>query len=171
MEFLLAKIQERIKNNPSDLQIMPLATSNDIYVSEQRLGFKLPSALVTLYQEIGNGGFGPDYGVLGIENGMKDDLNRNAIELYESFHQDDPEEPLWKWKTGLLPICHLGCAMYICINCTDNIKQLTWFEPNGHEFGTSWDKHFIPLSATLGEWLQAWLDGKDYLEFVKEDNS
>jgi hypothetical protein len=47
---------------------------------EKRLGFALPTFLRRLYLEVGNGGFGPGYGLLGIgKNGSHDDLDRDLV--------------------------------------------------------------------------------------------
>jgi hypothetical protein len=34
---------------------------------------------------VGNGGFGPAYGVIGIEGGAVDDLGRTVEEIYKAF--------------------------------------------------------------------------------------
>jgi hypothetical protein len=41
-------------------------TREAIYDAEQALGFALPELLRRLYEEVGNGGFGPGYGLFGL---------------------------------------------------------------------------------------------------------
>jgi len=50
-------------------EIGPPASREQIERCEAALGFPLPELLRRLYAEIGNGGFGPGYGLLPIPNG------------------------------------------------------------------------------------------------------
>ena len=45
------------------------ASEQQIRHTEQQLGFPLPQLLRHLYAEIANGGFGPGYGIIGVEDG------------------------------------------------------------------------------------------------------
>jgi len=47
----------------------PPATDDQIALTEQELGFALPPLLRALYQQLGNGGFGPGNGVIGVSGG------------------------------------------------------------------------------------------------------
>src|SRR5262249_21759392 len=47
------------------------------------LGFRLPRLLRAVYQSVGNGGFGPGYGLIGLEGGATDDQGLNLVELYQ----------------------------------------------------------------------------------------
>ena len=51
---------------------VPLDETN-ARASEKQLGFALPNLLTQLYSSIGNGGFGPGYGMLGVVGGAADD--------------------------------------------------------------------------------------------------
>lgn len=62
----------------------PPATADDLEESEERLGFVLPQAVRELY-ELANGGAG----FLGLVNGVVDDLESNAVDLYESFMEPE----------------------------------------------------------------------------------
>jgi hypothetical protein len=50
------------------------AAEKDIIATEQRLNFDLPETLRKIYLRVANGGFGPGYGVMGVEGGFTDDL-------------------------------------------------------------------------------------------------
>jgi hypothetical protein len=69
--------------------------------------------------EIGNGGFGPGYGLIGLTNGAPDDQDKTAPAIYDWFRGGDPHDASWEWPAGLLPICHWGCAILSCVDCAD----------------------------------------------------
>lgn len=86
---------------------------------EQTLCFKVPALLKRLYVEVGNGGWGPGYGSSGAWAAPKDDLGETAVRCYVSLRERSTSaEPSWRWPAGLLPLCHWGCAIYSCIDCT-----------------------------------------------------
>src|SRR5207244_4629643 len=73
---ILDELQKRVKDprgatddaqNPG--KVFRRATSRLIKSSDKKLGFRLPQLLRLLYTEVGNGGFGPFYGFLGLEGG------------------------------------------------------------------------------------------------------
>jgi len=133
-----------------------------IELAELQLGFSITAELRQLYLHVANGGFGPGYGLLGLEGGAVDDLNRSSVELYKSFREPDPSDPYWSWPEGLLPIVHLGCAMYFCEPCVGTSRSVIWFEPNPHEDGASWESSFLDRGLTLEQLLRAWIEKRDY---------
>jgi len=114
--------------------------------AERKLGFKLPDLLRTLYEEIANGGFGPSYGIIGLdENGWLDvDLNIAVPELYLGF-REQPED----WPERLLPICNRGCAGYSAIDCTSPLAEVLFSE--GPEF---------ELEGGFEQWMERWANGE-----------
>jgi hypothetical protein len=140
----------------------------EIEAAEARLGFTLPSSIRRVYGEIANGGFGPSYGLLGLSGGMLNEDHADAVTLYQAYRQPDPEDVFWKWPTALLPLGHLGCAMYLCADCSCDAAPINWFEPNPHTQGEPWDDSFFPLARSFDEWLLAWLDGKDLFDRLIE---
>jgi hypothetical protein len=137
---------------------------HELETAEAALGCGLPELLRRLYLEVANGGFGPGYGLLGVPPlGAKDDLQHDLVSLYALYREADPDDPHWVWPEGLLPLVHLGCAMYGCLNVRAAGAPIIWFEPNPHEPGTPWDGSFIPLIGSLAGWLEAWLEGRDLI--------
>ena len=61
----------------------PPATAAQLHKTEQALGFSLPAILRSLYMQVANGGFGPDYGIIGCIGGFGD--AGNIVEGYQ-FH-------------------------------------------------------------------------------------
>jgi hypothetical protein len=79
---LMARILARASGAPS---LAPVATMGDLADAERRLGFALPSFYRRLLLEVGNGGFGPGYGLIGVPpNGfVDDDLGASNIDVYD----------------------------------------------------------------------------------------
>src|SRR5262245_63171192 len=48
----------------------PTAT-RQLQVAERAIGFKLPALLRAIYLRVASGGFGPQYGIVGIKGGAK----------------------------------------------------------------------------------------------------
>ena len=79
--------------------------------AERHLGFELPHLLVRIYLEVANGGFGPGFGLLGVNGGWTDS------------DMDLVEWALLKRTLGCqrqcrLILCHHGCAVYSIVHCT-----------------------------------------------------
>lgn len=167
MTALLTRLREKLSHQPytSDMgdllvsEAYPPTTPAMVSDAEQQLGFLLPPLLRRIYTEIANGGIGPGYGLLGITDGARDDLGHTLIDLYQIYHQSDPDDPQWHWPTAVVPICHWGCAIYSCLDCRTSDTPVLIFDPNGHSLGTSWDDAFLPHAVSFEEWLTLWLDG------------
>lgn len=132
-------------------------------LAKAELGFNPPALLVEAYQKIGNGGFGPGYGLMGLGSGATDDMGATTDSLYKSFREPDPETPYWQWPEKLMPICHFGCAVYACVDCSTQNPEVVMWEP------TLWDVEsnqlptevMIRTNHDLKSWLGAWIDGVD----------
>jgi hypothetical protein len=98
----------------------PPASSAEVAEFESRSGLSLPPVLKELYLSVGNGGWGPPVngdGLYGLITGHTDDLGNSALDMYQTFWGENPDEPKWCWTLGVLPICHWGCAIQSCIDC------------------------------------------------------
>ena len=77
-----------------------------IAAAEGDLRFRLPPLLVQCYTEIGNGGFGPGHGLIGLESedgdAFRHDLTDACLaELYTAYREEALRRP---WPKGLLPL-------------------------------------------------------------------
>jgi hypothetical protein len=144
-EFATALAHGQLERLPR----IPPAKPSAVQRAESQLGAALPGLLRRLYLEVSNGGFGPGYGILGLDDGFRDDMNRTALDILNS-RGDWPGMP-----GSLLSLCHWGCAIYSFVHC-----------PSGRMFG--WDPNpvaddddvpFFEQEYTLEAWLGAWLDG------------
>ena len=134
------------------------ASERELSAFERSVGFQLPELWRRIYGEVGNGGFGPGYGLLGLISGAKSDDGDSALDLYRVFTEDeDPEDPEFRWPKGLVPICHWGCAIYSCVDLAKPEAPVVRFDPNGHGPDEGWDGAWQPESASSEAWLRAWL--------------
>jgi hypothetical protein len=120
------------------------------------VGHPLPGLLRRLYLEVGNGGFGPGYGILGVRGGHGDDYERTAIDL----------DRTWGTPEGFLAICYWGCAIYSLVDCTDSEARMWGCDPNPAPEGIS------PLfrePLTLAQWLGRWIEGRLEQPWLIED--
>jgi hypothetical protein len=171
VDDLIAKLRQRVQSGERAIDSefrnarpFPPATPREIEESERQLGFALSPLLRRVYLEVANGGFGPAYGMIGVLGGAGDDWRKNAVDLYTEYRKPNPKDRHWAWPAKLLPVCHLGCAMYLCVDCSDARGRVTWFEPNPHCDGEPWDDAFNPLAESTDAWLSAWVDGNDLFE-------
>ncbi|MCC4612990.1 hypothetical protein LL963_12935 [Xanthomonas campestris pv. esculenti] len=110
---------------------------------------------MSFYAKRGNGGFGPDYGLLGLGSGHLTDQGANALSLYSMFSQPDQDDPGRAWPKHLLPILHVGCAIHYCIDLAAPDNPVVVFDPNGFGPGDNWQGAFSMAYRKL----ESWLDG------------
>jgi hypothetical protein len=134
--------------------------------AEDLLGHRLPLLLRRLYLEVGNGGFGPGYGILGVRGGHGD-YRHTAVDLYRQAHSGT-----WSaWSSmpaGLLPVCHWGCGIYSLVDCADREARMWAVDPNpapDDDIG----KALFPQSIGFREWLVRWVDGRLYQPALVQD--
>ncbi len=170
MDLTVAAVRRRLKTKVSDMPWSPHVTLKpaiplDVENDEKRLGLALPPLMKRLYTEIGNGGFGPGYGLIGLTNGVPDDLGKTAPTIYEQFRGGYPSEPEWAWPDRLLPICNWGCAILSCVDCADADFRMRIFDPNAHGEG-DWSDAFFEESESFDSWIGAWASGIDLWDLM-----
>jgi hypothetical protein len=85
-------------------KINPIIEPSEIEEAEKTLELKLPQLLVAIYTKIGNGGFGPGYGLYELSYVVKK-------------YQKNINNPQMDWQKGWLPILTWGCTYEICVDC------------------------------------------------------
>lgn len=149
VDLVKAKLR-RLSQSPLHLQ--KRLNDKQVDAANERLAYPVPFALVNLYQEIGNGGFGPYFGLLGLSGGWADDSGRDAVEVYQWLRAPGDDEELGEAELPdyLLPICHQGCGVYVCIDCQTPEAIVFNYDPaKDTDQVTSTGKPFT-------EWLTDW---------------
>jgi len=140
----------------------PPATRDAIDTAEKALGFSFPPLLRQIYTEISNGGFGPGYGLLGLEGGARDDLGSSVIDGYLLSRQHHyADQPTWIWPEYVLPVCHWGCGIYSCLDCAQIEAPVLLFDPNDLDEHHRWSDVFYPQMASFERWMTLWVNGVD----------
>jgi hypothetical protein len=103
--------------------IYPRVSAAEIAEGERRLGFPLQRLHRRLFEEVGNGGFGPGDGIIGLPGGhggfigLPSDQWKHEGKTMIDLRQEmwvDAEHP--DLPHGVVPLCDLGCARWLCID-------------------------------------------------------
>jgi SMI1/KNR4 family protein SUKH-1 len=156
----------------------PRASVTEISEAERRLGVPIPDFLARLYREVGNGGFGPGYGISGLITGYSVAPDETAVPLWESWtaRPQPTGYENWNWPPTMLPIADWGCAIRSCVDIGKPNCPVYRFDPGLFvDAEAAADENieattaegfaalFVPEAAGLVDWLERWLDG--ILEF------
>jgi hypothetical protein len=161
---LIARIRRRaddprIRTDSADISLTPRfqpVTASVLSQAERRLGFRLPPFLSEVYRKVGNGGFGPGYGLIGLPGGYADE-GRSIVELYQSYRAPAPNDPDWQWPEWLVPVCNWGCAIFSCVDSRSGAVHT--FDPNSLEPGVPMALAFAESHASVAAWLDDWANG------------
>ncbi|TQJ89301.1 SMI1/KNR4 family protein [Streptomyces sp. SLBN-31] len=165
-EQLLARVAAKARTTrPYGWTSLPAPVAADtLSRAEAALGFTLPPLLADLYLRIGDGGFGPEYGLLPLLDGPPAG-EPAAVVQYLANRESGRKDPDWLWPEGVLPISHWGCAMYACVDCRSPEATVLLFEPNPGDPDHAW---FVD-TPTLADWLHAWVEGTGWWDVMEDD--
>jgi SMI1 / KNR4 family (SUKH-1) len=140
----------------------PRATAEMIAAAEEELGFRLPRLLRAVYRVVGNGGFGPGHGLIGVGGAEPyNSTEDSVVDLYErEIRANRPNEPRkYRWPEKLLPICDYGCGSFACVDCARGSARVLWFDADAYGLaGECRPRKCLRLeSRSLAEWLEEWL--------------
>lgn len=94
-------------------ELAPPASSQAVERAEKALGCRLHHLHRRLFQEVGNGGFGPGDGLLGLPGGRLDADGRSVLELRHALFADSAGEGV---PTHVVPLCDWGGGTWSCID-------------------------------------------------------
>lgn len=146
---------------------VPPVSPKGLQTAEHALGFQLPELLRAMYLEIGNGGFGPQYGIVGTTGGAT--LDGCTLEsCYQGMLRLEQENPVWRWPAHLLPVANYGCGTWSCVDCDYKKLPMILWDPNnldsaldGADARLNWGNAFWDQGYSLNGWLTDWLaDGE-----------
>jgi hypothetical protein len=168
MKTLIDRIRARIAegrpcDHPGEWLPMQLPVKpGDLAAVEMRLGFPLPDLLRRLYMEIGNGGFGPVFGLIPLTSASLGaspqaeaelDLAGEDANLVNRYRQQGG------WPGGLVPTFYCGCTVFELVDCRDPAGPVVWFDAGSDEISVLNSGERIPVPS-LARRLEAWLDGE-----------
>ncbi|WP_306209701.1 SMI1/KNR4 family protein [Actinoplanes sp. RD1] len=120
---------------------------------ESVLGRPLPALLRRCYRELGDGGFGPAYGLPGLA-GRRPFHPGTMLESY--LAQRKWPQPWRERAEALLPLCDWGCGVQSFVDLSDPAAPMWALDPHA---GTAGQLGLLlfrqPL--TLAEWLARWV--------------
>jgi hypothetical protein len=123
---------------------------------------RLPAILRELYTTVRNGTFGPARGLLPVGGNPAWNAGLTMESCLESLraYGTECDQPSWLWPDQLLPLCHWGCEIWSCADCTSDPAPVIRWDPNaiGRD-GSEWPQTLTPEAESIEHWLQAWLDG------------
>ena len=127
--------------------------------AEIALGRRLPDLLRAIYTTVGDGGFGPGYGLLRLMPDSASPGAESVVGLYEAFCGTDPEDPAWAWPVHLVPFCDWGCAIRSCVDCSAPDGAVITFDPNARDIGEPMSQALAATHPSLESWFVDWLAG------------
>ena len=142
-------------------KIHPPATEAEVDAAEAALGFPIPPLLRRLYREVGNGGFGPHYGLVGVPTIPPTPFRADIVVLYQGPTSAPPpdDNPDWVWPAGLVPLIGLGCNITECVDFFHAPYPVIKDDPNEYD----WDRPLIeqlkPAAVSLADHLEMWVTG------------
>jgi hypothetical protein len=171
------KLIQRLKERSADRQNatdggmhprkpVPPVAAKDLRIAESAIGFPLPELLQSIYLDVANGGFGPEYGILGTKGGFK--FDKCSLEsCYQGMLRLEKENSVWRWPKGLLPLANYSCGMWCCLDCEYKRLPMILWDPNnldaelgGVDAQFNWGNSFWDQRCSLRIWLEGWIAGK-----------
>ncbi len=170
MDSLIARIKQRVADPRLAVDaatwvepmptIAPPATHAEVDAAEAALGFAIPPLLRRLYTEVGNGGFGPSYGLEGVPTIPSTPYTADIVALYEMYNSEPPaEHPSDVWPRGWVPLIGGGCLYMECVDFLNPPHAVAMFDGNDCDFEQPVTASLTPVAASLAERLEAWLAG------------
>jgi len=168
---------------------MPPATDAQIAATEAALGYPLPPMLRVLYQNVANGGFGPDYGIYGVQGGWSMDEDDHYFTLDQWRAQERKgrnttdislsalgldltapcEAPGRLHPVALIPVCYMGCGGDMSMDFETGAVYLTSNSNTVDEDG-NWSLVLHPIASSVEEWLELWLDDNAHHHVINGDS-
>ena len=149
---VVARLRKRVLETLDEDERYGLASPAAVADAEARLGFHLPRLLVRVWTDVGNGGFGPGSGIVGVPpNGYIDeDMGGDFVTLCCSQDGSAPKE--------FVPVCTWGCGIWSYIDCRDAAGPILTHEVLTDANGNTTIRYHLVCSS-LREWLAKWVDG------------
>jgi hypothetical protein len=146
----------------------PAVSEADLVRAEALLGVGLPPLLRQLYLHVGNGGFGPGYGLYPLDNAedpkalRSDSLLTTSLALrsmtpeefghYWKHGEEEDEMELSVWSERILEVCDWGCNIYSYLDCSQPGYPVLRLDHNTAV------RRFTLEASSFRQWLEAWIE-------------
>lgn len=119
--------------------------------AESLLGFALPDLLRRMSTEVGDGGFGPVFGLLPLSAG---DAEFDLVREYRALREaGSARAARTGWRSGLVPVFYCGCTVFEFVDCFADGNPVVPLDLGS-------DMESLTPVASLTERLEAWLAGR-----------
>ena len=139
------------------------ASIDAVEAAERRFGHAFPSLLRRLYLEVGNGGFGPGYGIMGFPRVT---MTRTPARSPTLGHRNTARPD----SKSLFPLCTWGCGIYSFVDCTDTEARMWAWDPNPAPHDDI-GKALFQEELSLREWLGRWVDRRSFQPTLVQDEA
>jgi hypothetical protein len=171
MDALIARIKARVADPLRAVDaaawvcprptVAPPATGAEVDAAEAALGFAIPPLLRRLYTEVGNGGFGPNYGLEGVPTIPPVPGTGDIVALYRMYCCDPaPEHLAHVWPHGWVPLIGGGCLYMECADFLRAPDAVVLFDGNDCHPDRPVIESLRPVAVSLEARLEAWLAGE-----------
>ena len=109
---------------------------------------------------MGNGGFGPGYGILGLRGGHGVAPDGRALDRYAQAASNPTI------GGSLVPVCDWGCAIESYVDWADLDGRMWGLDPNATG---EVELALHPQEMGLVDWLALWVEGQLYQPWVVKD--
>jgi len=161
---LINKIKTRIKDpklyidapEAFKYKLIPPVSNDELVDAEKSLGFQLPALLQNIYLHIGNGGFGPGFGLLALNKKGANNYHMNLVDWYlERKNFSHPDYP--NWPKQFITICDWGDCIVSEMDWTS--PQASIYRFNGDQYGSKpFEEVMNCESPSLQKWLEDWVN-------------
>jgi hypothetical protein len=170
VQLLIERIRARIADDrPCDipgewLPVQNPAELDALLAVEAQLGFRLPALLRRLYTEVGNGGFGPVFGLLPLSVASLGEGRTPEVEFelagdYARLVRRYAGNLEHSWPSALVPVFYCGCTVFEFVDCRDPDGPVVWFDEASEELAVLFNGERMPIPS-LERRLELWLEGR-----------
>jgi hypothetical protein len=143
-------------------RVYPPVTLKEVEMAEAELGFPFPAMLRRVYLQVGNGGFGPGFGILALNDRGARNYHLPLVDWYrDAMSFSHPDYPPWPRK--FLTVCDWGDSITSVLDWTDPAAPVSRFNGDQYE-GGALDSVMKLEAPSLRDWLEEWVAGVHLFE-------
>jgi hypothetical protein len=118
--------------------------------------------LKRIYKEVGCGGFGPGYGLIGLNDCALDDMGFDLVDGYLNRRAVFQDDPTGTWPNLMIPMFSWGGAIFSCCDFEQDPYPILLFDPTVLDDNEHLQNGFRLQAGSLFEFLYEWIQGSDF---------